>query len=147
MATPTEIIRKLAPDRFANLLAASPKNFREDLFRKAGVKTKTNAFSLSAAPKNQVRSEKLHEAITGGLDLGDDVLEEVIRNYLYTRRPMLAEALDHFEVVHDNGLTDQDISFIEALADDKRAALRTRLESKFDRDDVALYFLFMKIEG
>jgi hypothetical protein len=68
MATPTEIIRKLAPDRFANLLAASPKNFREDLFRKAGVKTKTNNFSLSAAPKNQVRSEKLHEAITGGLD-------------------------------------------------------------------------------
>jgi hypothetical protein len=60
---------------------------------------------------------------------------------------MLAEALDHFEVVHDNGLTDQDISFIESLADDKRAALRARLESKFDRDDVALYFLFMKIEG
>ncbi len=37
MATPTEIIRKLPPDRFANLLAASPKSFREDLFHRIDV--------------------------------------------------------------------------------------------------------------
>ncbi|MFO0723760.1 MAG: hypothetical protein U1E65_08270 [Myxococcota bacterium] len=147
MPTPTEIIRKLPAARFAALIAACPKNFREDLFRRAGVRTKTNTFALSAAPKTQVRAEKLHEAINGGLDLGDDVLEEVIRNYLYTRRPMLAEALDHFEVPHENGLTDQDISFIETLPTEKKDALRTRLEGKYDRDDVALYLQFMKIEG
>lgn len=146
MASPTEIVRKMNSERFATMLAACPKAFREELFRKGGVRVKGNAFSISAAPKNQVRAEKLHEAIKGGLDLGDDVLEELVRNYLYTRRPMLADALDHLKVKNDNGLTDEDLSFIDDLPPEKGQELQKLLEQKYDREDVALYLTFMNIK-
>jgi hypothetical protein len=137
----------MGSDRFATILAASPKAFREDLFRRAGVRVKGNAFSLSSAPKNQVRAEKLHEAIKNGLDLGDDVLEELIRNYLYTRRPMLADALNHFSVKNDNGLTEEDLSFIDNLPPEKGQELRALLEAKYDKEDVELYLAFMNIKS
>jgi hypothetical protein len=143
--TPTEIVRKLPVKQFANLLAASPKAFREELFRRGGVKVRSGTFALSTAPKNQLRAEKLHEAICGGVDLGDEVLEELIRNYLYTRRPLLADALNHFEVKNDDGLTEEDLGFLEKLPPEGGLALKQLLESKHDASDVALYLAFMNV--
>lgn len=145
MATPTEIVRRLPVERFVTLLAASPKAYREDLFRKANIKVKGNAFSLASSSKNHVRSERLHEAITGGLDLGDQVLEELIRNYLYTQRPLLAAALDELGVKHDRGLTDDDLAFVSTLEPARAQALRTKLQAAFDPADVALYLDFMNV--
>lgn len=145
MATPTQIVRQMNAERFSTILAASPKTFREELFRKAGVRIKSNAFSVSSAPKNQLRTEKLHEAIKGGVDLGDEVLEELIRNYLYTRRPMLADALNHFSVKNDNGLTDEDISFMDKLEPEKGRELQQLLATKYAPEDVTLYLDFMNI--
>jgi hypothetical protein len=148
MVSPIEIVKQMTPDRFAQILAASPKNFREELFRKAGIRVKGGgAFSLSAPPKTQLRTAKLLSGLAEGeVLLEDDVFEEVIRNYLYTRRPMLADALDHLQVAHDNGLTDQDLSFLEELPVERRAALRKLLESKYERADVDLYLSFMNIK-
>jgi hypothetical protein len=145
MATPTEIVRRLPTERFVAIITASPKAFREDLFRKSNVKVKGNAFSLAAANKNVVRAERLHQAIVEGLDIGDNVLEELIRNYLYTRRDLLAAALDQLGVTHDHGLTDQDLDFITTLEAAKATALREALEQRFDRTDVGLYLDFMRV--
>lgn len=147
MATPTEIVRRLEADRFAALLGACPKAFREQLFRKSGIRAKGNTFALSSSSKTEVRAGKLLDAIKGGLDLGDDVLEEVIRNYLYTRRGLLADALDHFNVPHEGGLTDADLDFIEELPPEKSRELKTLLVQKHDPADVELYFAFMNIRS
>ena len=148
MATPTQIVRGLSSDRFGELLAACPKNFREELFRRAGIKAKQSTFQLSSSgAKNKERSDKLHAAITGGLDLGDKLLEEVVRSYLYTRRDLLADALDHLGVAHDRGLTDSDLSFVEALDEPRVAALRVHLAAKHPDGDVALYRAFMNVPG
>lgn len=146
MASPTEIVRRMNADRFAAILAASPKTFREELFKRGGVRAKSNAFSLASGSKNQLRTEKLHEAIKSGTDLGDDVLEELIRNYLYTQRPMLADALNHLGVKNDNGLTDEDISFIEKLPPEKGRELQAILGGRYPEEDVALYLAFMNIQ-
>lgn len=145
MATPTEIVRRLPTERFVSIIAASPKAFREDLFRKGNVKVKTNAFSLASSPKNNVRAEKLHKSIVDGLDLGDQPLEELIRNYLYTQRPLLAAALDELGVKHDNGLTDEDLDFISKLEPARAQALREKLSAGFDAVDVGLYLDFMNV--
>src|SRR5688500_1003801 len=101
MATSRELLTQLDPDRFGEVLAASPKKFREELFRRAGIRVKSGAFTLNTAPKNELRTQKLHTALKNGMDVGDQVAEELIRNYLYTRREMLADALDHFKIAHD----------------------------------------------
>lgn len=146
MATPTEIVRRLPVERFVALIAASPKTFREDLFRKGAVKVKGNAFSLAAsASKNQVRAERLHKSIVEGLDLGDQVLEEVIRNYLFTQRALLAAALDELGVKHDRGLTDEDLDFVSKLEPARAQALRAKLLTSFDAADVGLYLDFMNV--
>lgn len=145
MPTPLELLTQLDQERFNDVLTASPKKFREELFRRAGISVKNNAFSLKSSGKNEVRIQKLHSALKDGMDVKQEVAEELIRNYLYTRRPMLADALDHFKVAHDNGLTDDDLAFIETLEPAKGAELKSLLASKHDARDVELYFAFMNI--
>lgn len=145
MATPRELLTQLDPDRLSELLAASPKKFREEIFRRAGVRVKSGAFSLKNEPKKELRAQKLLHALKEGIDIEDGVLEELIRNYLYTRRELLADALDHFKVAHDNGLTDEDLSFVENLKPEEGAQLREQLTAKHDKADVDLYLAFMNI--
>src|SRR5262245_2599215 len=115
MSTAADIVRELDVSRLGELLSASPKTFREELFRAAGVKVKTDAFSLGKGSKSQVRTERFHGALQEGLELRPEVFEELIRNYLFTKRSLLADALDHFSVPHDNGLTDADLDFLGEL--------------------------------
>jgi hypothetical protein len=145
MPTPRELVEQLDPERFHLLLSASPKKFREEIFRRAGIKSKGDVFSLKSSGKNEVRTMKLHAALKEGLDLGENVVEELIRNYLFTMRPMLADALDHFSVPHDNGLTDHELDFIEKLEPEKGRELREKLVAKYDGRDVDLYLAFMNI--
>ncbi|MCK6545814.1 hypothetical protein L6R52_08095 [Myxococcota bacterium] len=145
MPTPRELVAQLDTERFHLLISASPKKFREEIFRRAGIKAKGDVFSLKSSGKNEVRTQKLHSALKEGLDLGENVVEELIRNYLFTLRPMLADALDHFDVPHDNGLTDHELDFIEKLDPAKGRELRDKLAAKYDGHDVDLYFGFMNI--
>ena len=143
MPTPNEILSRLSEERFEVIMAASPKKLREDLFRRAGVRPKAASPFALKTQNSGGRSQKLFEAMQSGTELPEELLEELIRNYLYNRRDMLADALDFFEVEHNDGLTDADLEFIESLAADKVAALRTRLSAKHDDEDIGLYLSFM----
>lgn len=146
MASARELLTSLETERFSEIFLASPKKFREEVFRRAGIKAKGGgAFQLSASPKNSVRIQKLVEALGGddGAGVDEEVLSEVIRNYLYTRREMLALALDHFKIPNDNGLTDEDLTFIEDLKAEDTEALKKLLLDKFSQPDVELYLAFM----
>lgn len=145
MPTSHDVLSALDAERFSELVSASPKKFREELYRRAGIRVKSDAFSLKGSPKNEVRAQKLHALLRGGLQLGDQVLEELIRNYLYTRRTLLADALDYFEVPHENGLTDSELDFIEKLKPEDGRALRENLALRHDGRDVDLYLAFMNI--
>lgn len=134
-------------ERFNEVLAASPKPFREELFRRAGIKAKGGAYSVKSLNKNKVRSKKLLDSLRNGFEMDEEVLEEVIRNYLYSHRSLLGEALDHFEIPHEEGLTDADLAFIDELPEEKSEALRSLLAAKHDPDDVELYLRFMKFPG
>lgn len=135
----------MSPDRFTEVVSASPRKVREELYRRLGLKPKKNsAFALKKAEDDD-RSGRLLAAIQNGEAVADEVLEELIRSYLSFRRELLADALDHFEIPHENGLTDQEIDFLSELPKDKATALRKLLLSKHQPADVDLYFAYMNI--
>jgi hypothetical protein len=145
--SPNELLSTMSEDYFTEVVAASPKKFREEVFRRLGVKGKGGgAFSLATNKKNEVRIKKLFQAMQEGAALEDPVAEELIRNYLYTRRTLLAEALDFFKVPHDNGLTDADLDFMAELGADKGNELRSSLAKNHPEADVELYLRFMNIK-
>lgn len=146
MASTRALLVDQNPDRFVEIVSASPKKFREELFRRAGIRAKKGgSFSLNNAKKNAVRIGKLRQALMDGFEVEAELLDELVRNYLYTRRSLLAEALDFFEVEHDEGLTDADLDFVEELPADRVTHLRDLLKRNHDEADVELYLRFMKI--
>lgn len=135
----------MSPDRFSEVVNASPRKLREELYRRLGVKAKKNSsFSLKKAEDDD-RAKKLFAALQNGEPVADEVLEELIRNYLYIRRELLADALDHFQVPHQNGLTDEEIDFLSELPKEKSTELRKLLLAKHQPQDVELYFAYMNI--
>ena len=74
------------------------------------------------------------------------MVEELIRNYFYTRRDLLSDALNFLEIEHDGGLTDADLAFVEDLDSEKGKMLKNSLREKHDKNDVELYLVFMNID-
>ena len=147
MANPTQILRKLDADLFHEVLNASPKKFREEVFRRAGIKNKGGAFALKASGKTEARAKKLRAMLLEGTELQSELSEELLRNYLYTRRPLLAEALDFLGVEHDNGLTDSDLDFLAELPAERRTHLKDLLCRNHAQHDVDLYLAFMDLSA
>ncbi len=145
--SPNELLSTMSESYFTEVVLASPKKFREEVFRRVGIKSRSGgAFSLATNKKNEVRIKRLFSAIQEGAAIEDPVAEELIRNYLYTRRTLLADALDFFEVAHDNGLTDADLDFMAEVDAAKGDELRTRLTGSHPEADVELYLRFMNIK-
>jgi hypothetical protein len=145
--SPNELLTTMSESYFTEVVTASPKKFREEVFRRVGIKPKAGgAFSLATNKKNEVRIKRLFQVLQEGTPLEDPVAEELIRNYLYTRRTLLAEALDFFEVPHDNGLTDADLDFLAKLEAGRGTELRSRLAKTHPEADVDLYLRFMNIK-
>lgn len=133
------------PDRFSEVVGASPRKIREELYRRLGVKAKkSSAFAIKKSEDDD-RAKKLLAAIQNGESVADEVLEELIRNYLYVKRDMLGDALDHFQIPHENGLTDEEIDFLSELPKEKSAELKKLLLAKHSPADVELYFAYMNI--
>ena len=148
MANANELLHIMDPDRFAEIIGASPRSFREELFRAAGVKAKSGAFRVKSANKSAVKAKKLHASMKSGFEINDEVSEELIRNYLFTRRELLSSALTALGVEHDEGLTDEDLdSVVENLEESKTKELQEELSATHNAADVELYMKFMNFPG
>jgi hypothetical protein len=62
------------------------------------------------------------------------------------RRDLLATALDHLGIAHEQGLTTTDIDQFSKLTKAETKALYQKLCEKHDADDARLYLKFMKVE-
>ena len=146
MATAVELLTRMSAEQFSSVVQVAPKKVREELFRRAGIKNRGGAFSLRTSQKTEARIRKLYDALSGGgLEVPDELMDEVIRQYLYHRRDLLAEALDFLEVEHDHGLTDADLDFVSELPAEKGKQLRDVLVRSHEEADVDLYLGFMQI--
>ena len=144
--TPHELLVTMSESYFTDVISASPKKFREELFRRTGIKSRGGAFSLATNKKNELRIKRLFQAIQEGAEIEGAIAEELIRNYLYTRRPLLADALDFFEVPHQEGLTEADLDFLAQVEAARGNELRSKLTARHAEADVDLYLRFMNIK-
>jgi hypothetical protein len=145
VATPIEILSELPPERLRAMVDAAPRKVREELFRSAGIKTKSSTYSLRGGDK-AARYERLKERLQAGEVRSTEAADEVIRSYLGQRPTLLGHALDHFEVPHQDGFTDRDLDFMAELKPAQAEALRARLQAQgHDEADIHLYCRYMNV--
>lgn len=145
MASLRDILLEQGSERVGTILQACPRKTREELFRRLGIKGKGRRTGFKLKSTSDERSEKFFEALSETERVQDEVLQELVRSYLYTRRPLLADALDFLEVPHKEGLTDDDIDFITELPEDRARALQQRLTAQHGEEDTKLYLRFMNV--
>jgi hypothetical protein len=139
----TAIVRGLPLEKFVEVFAASARRAREAYFQRHGIrKPKTLSGLPKAGATAEARTAALFQALQGQDD--EKLVEEVLRTWLLTKRPMLAAALDHLEIPHDNGITDvDDLDRFTTLDAGELATLAARLAETAPRDEVAIYLKFM----
>lgn len=140
-----QILRDMDEACFQKVFAVSPKKLREEIFRLAKIKVRGGTFVLKSSGKNEQRIRKLYQAVQTGFNLESQYCEELIRNYLFTRRALLGDALDQFNIPHEDGLTDSELDFFGELSAEEKDKLRSKLAETHDKADVDLYIQFMAL--
>jgi hypothetical protein len=143
----TVIIRSLSQEKFAEVVNASPRKSREVYFHRHNVKAPPSTSRMpKPGAKNEARTLALYQLLKETDD--DQMSEEILRTWLLSKRPMLARALDHLGIKHDNGLTDSDdVGKFEKLSGKELKSLVKALDGVAPKEDVAVYLKFMGSQG
>ena len=103
-----------------------------------------NHFAL--AQKNEARVVALFAHLKTVDD--DQMVEEILRTWLLSRRDILGAALDYLEIPHDNGLTESDdVDKLSSLSVDELKPLVKALSETASTDDIQIYLRFMGAEN
>lgn len=139
----TEIVRGFSREKFVEVLGASTRQSREAYFQRHGIKAPPSGRGFTKpGAKNEARAAALYDALGERVD--EQLAEEVVRTWLLGKRPMLAAALDHLKIEHENGLTDSDdVDRFEKLDAGEVKALTGALTSVAPADEVKAYLLYM----
>ncbi len=138
----TVILRSLSPEKFSEVLAASPRKARETYFHRHGVRAPQSGRVPRPGAKNEARTAELYKVLQGRDD--EQLSEEILRSFLLTKRALLAKALDHLGIPHKDGLTESDdVSKFEKLSARDIKSLADELAPVAPRDEVVMYLKFM----
>ncbi len=139
----TAILRGLTADQFATMLAASPRQAKEVYFQRHAIKAPKTRGVVRPGEKNARRGAALLAALQAHED--EEVAQEILRGWLLARRALLAAALDHLEIPHQDGLSDsEEVSKIGQLPPPRQAALREVLLAQAPAWEVDAYLEFLK---
>lgn len=141
----TQILRTVSATKFGEVLGASSRKAREAYFHRHGVRSpKTAGRMPRPGAKNEARIAALYEALQARED--DEMVEEMLRTWLLSKRPLLAAALDHLGIPHDNGLTESDeVSRFEKLSRGDLKGLVEALTHVAPAEDIGIYLKFMGV--
>ncbi len=138
-----EIVRTISEEKFAEIFSASSRAARETYLHRHGIKSpKKSGRMLRAGQKNEIRMKLLFKAL---MDIDDnEMVEEILRTWLLGKRTLLAGALDHLGIEHNEGLTDSDdIERFEKLSEQEVKSLVTNLSSVAEADEISIYLKYM----
>ncbi len=142
---PIALTGQISDATFAEMVQSSSRKVREVLYSQFGIKTKKK-FSANLQERRDERVRKLHERLkTGSTKQEAEVCRELIRNWLYGKRPLLKSTLDFLEVPNDNGLVEIELDFFTNLHEDKVEALVKYLCTQFQPEHVAIYLRFVEV--
>ena len=139
------LVNGMSDDTFSDMVTAAPRKTRETLFTRLNIKAKKQ-IGLKVHGKLEERTKKLHEKLkTAGSTEFDKLCEELLRNWLFTQRPLLKATLDHLGVKNENGLVDEEPTFFTEMDAEKAKALVAFLKKDFPLEHVHLYLAFMGV--
>lgn len=125
------LVAKMSEAAFADVIASSPRKIRETLFGRLGIKAKKRSVGLRVHGKLEERTKKLHARLKEASSKQEsDLCEELVRNWLYTKRELLKDTLDFLGVENDNGLIDEEPTFFQELEKEKVQALVEAMKDK-----------------
>jgi hypothetical protein len=141
------MVAGMTEDTFAEVISASPRKIRETLFARLNIKAKKQ-IGLKVHGKLEERTKKLHERLKGAQTEQENKLcEELMRNWLFTKRPLLKATLDHLGVKNDNGLVDEEPAFFKDLTSEKVNDLKGVLAAEHPVEHIKLYLEFVGVPG
>lgn len=140
---PILIISRASEDTFSEMIQLSPRKIREAMYSQFGIKGKTSLLKRLQQNRDD-RVFKLRERLVSSVSKQESELcKELIRNWLYTKRPMLKAALDFLHVPNEDGLVDEEPDFFEKLSDSQVKELVSHLKREYKEDHVEIYLRFM----
>ena len=142
-----EIVRSLSDEKFGEIFSASSRQARETYFHRHGIKApKKSGRMLRAGEKNALRIKALYKTLMDKEDR--EMVEEILRTWLLAKRSLLAAALDHLGIEHNEGLTDSDdIERFENLSVKEVQEMVGALSDVADRDEISIYLRYMGVKN
>ena len=142
-----EIVRSLSDEKFGEIFSASSRQARETYFHRHGIKApKKSGRMLRAGEKNALRIKALYKTLMDKEDR--EMVEEILRTWLLVKRSLLAAALDHLGIEHNEGLTDSDdIERFENLSVKEVQEMVGALSDVADRDEISIYLRYMGVKN
>ena len=143
----TQIIREMSEAKFQEVFGVSIRKARETYLARHNIKApKSVKKSLRAGAKNEARVVAL--CTPENVVDDDQMVEEILRTWLLSRRDILGAALDYLEIPHDNGLTESDdVDKLSSLSVDELKPLVKALSETASTDDIQIYLRFMGAEN
>lgn len=141
------ILDRLSDEKVAEIYGLCPRRVRNMLEGKYG-KGKVHSGRQVSLKFGKNRSQEAL-SVRSGIVAGNDtqMAEELIKTYLYTKRPMLKDTLDYLGLPNDNGITDGELDLLEKASPETLSALIAVLREKgHGLEDIAIYFAFTKVE-
>ena len=137
---PTEICRRIGEEKTKAIFLEMTAEGMRKVLREAKLSTVRIASHTTTRRRNQDWAQRLWRTIAEKPTTG--AAATLLFEWLTrTRRPMLSELLSGLGVSHDGGLTDAD--FMQAAAPEKLLNGGRNLLQHFDRQEVAVYLLFL----
>lgn len=142
-----KLLGRIREDKFIEIYFACPRKIRNTLEAKHARKARRRGRRVSLRSERNKAKAAL-QVREGLVKSGDsEMAEEVLKTWLYDKRPMLKEALDFFEIENEDGITGRDIDAFEKAPGEKIEELLDLLSNKgYDVEDIAIYMAFMQAE-
>jgi hypothetical protein len=143
---PISLISQISEPTFAAMVGSCSRKVRDTLYARLGIKSNTSGVTLQLGKKRDDQVKKLHERFKNPQSKGEsDVCGEIIRNWLYTQRPMLKETLDFLKIPNQDGLVETELDFFKSLSEADAKAVFDHVSAKFNPEHVWVYLNFVEV--
>jgi hypothetical protein len=142
-----ELLGRIDDEKMMEIYASCSRKIRNMLDGLYGKKVKKGRMvSLKSLKDKSGQALLVRDGIVATGE--NQTAEELLKTWLYAKRPMLAAALDFCGIENDDGITDQELDALEKAEPEKLEQLVAHLTgSGYDVKDVAIYLAFLKVQN
>ncbi len=144
--TPKDLYLRLEAHELSTILAACPRRLREGFFQSLELKRGRPAMSFRRPKQDEDRIKSAIQLLPGAQP-SDQLLADILRHFFLLDRALLENALDHFNIPHQGGLTEADLAPLTSLQEDERRSFVESMAAKgHAARTVELYLDFLAIQ-